>query len=130
MVKKKASKKATPTKRQYVKKNTQHWAELRQRQNKRQHIIDEGALEPFEIEAAPPSFRLNPDLAHTLKRIEETVKVLLPGQAFIVPSKSRHTIKKFIEEKWPAYKFMYSVIKDNRSMMRIYLINIFDKKRH
>lgn len=107
---KKAAKKKAPAKRKYVKRA----------------IVNTQQVKPFEIEANPPSFRLNPDLQNVLKRIEETIKILKPGQAFVVPSKSRHSIKKFIEENWPQRKFLYSIIKDNTGMMRIYFLKRFD----
>lgn len=103
-VKKAGLKKQIPLKRKYEKKNA---------------AIN---IQPFEIETAPPSYRLNPDLANVLNRIEKTIKIMSPGQAFVVPGKSRHSIKKFIEQKWPLHQFVYSKIKDNPTMMRIYFV--------
>lgn len=104
----KKSDKQKPIKRKYVKQAAV--------------ASNQSAAQPFEIETAPPNFRLNPDLANTLNRVEATINIIQPGQAFIVPSKSRHSIKKFIEEKWPLHQFLYSIIKDNKNMMRIYFI--------
>lgn len=80
--------------------------------------------QPFEIEAKPPGYRVNPELQTTLKRVDATIKVLLPNQAFIVPAKSRHTIKKHLKENYPRLLFMYSRIADNPSMMRVYLLKV------
>lgn len=131
-------------KRKYVKKNKTHWENYkgnfhlagtgRKKKATKKKAINKAELlkartgytdavvVPFEIEAAPPSYRLNPDLMHTLKRVEATIKLMKPGEAFVVPSKSRHSIKKMIEEKWPDLLFRYSKIKDNPAMMRIYFL--------
>lgn len=103
--KKKAFKKSTPVKRKYVKKSTQ-----------------QVNLQPFEIEVNPPNYRLNPELDVTLKRIDSTLPLIKPGQAFVVPSKSRQSIKKHLSEKYPNLIFVYSIIKDNSKTMRIYLV--------
>ena len=103
--KNKADKKAIPLKRAYTRRN----------------ILNlEPPVAPFEIEKYPPNYRLNPDLEATLKRIDATLAIIKPGEAFVVGSKSRHSIKKHISEKYPNLVFVYSLIKDNKKMMRVY----------
>lgn len=111
-------------KKAYKKRNKEYWDSLKNKGKRKTKATPkgEGKVTAFEIEAAPPFYRNNPDLQITLKRVEATINIMQPGQAFIVPSKSRHTIKKFIEEKYPDLLFRYSKIKDNPAMMRIYYL--------
>jgi|ERR1044072_1575620 hypothetical protein len=108
-------------KKAYKKRNKEYWDSLKNK-GRTNALPNDFKIVAYEIESKPPSYRSNPDLEITLKRVEATVHIIKPGEAFVVPSKSRHTIKKFIEEKWPNLLFRYSKIKDNPGMMRIYFL--------
>lgn len=114
-------------KKAYKKRNKEYWDSLKHKNKTRTKLVNKntgGKVMAFEIEKQPPSYRSNPDLELTLRRVEATINMMEPGQAFVVPSKSRHTIKKFIDENWPSLLFRYSKIKDNPGMMRIYYIKV------
>src|SRR5262245_38666719 len=94
-------------KQAYKKRNKEYWNSLKIKGRKQRHNLTtkETKVTAFEIESEPPSFRSNPELESVLKRVEATVKLIKPGQAFIVPARSRHSIKKFIDQKWPELAF-------------------------
>jgi hypothetical protein len=76
----------------------------------------------FEIERNPPPFtsRWNPERAAILAKVDETLKTVNIGEAFIVPAKYRHTVSKYVTENYPADKFSFQAIHDNPDAVRVY----------
>jgi hypothetical protein len=76
----------------------------------------------FEIEKVPPPFtsRWNPERVAVLRKVDETLKTVSIGQAFIIPAKYRHTVSKYVTENYTADKFSFQAIHDNPDMVRVY----------
>lgn len=105
MVKKKAAKKKT-AKRAYTK-----------RAGRPADGIDAFTVE----EAPPPPVRgASPEKLMILIKVEKTLRIVQPGQAFIIPTEWRHTIERYLKRHYPSERFEFNRIADNPDALRIY----------
>jgi hypothetical protein len=76
----------------------------------------------FEVEKMPPPFigRWNPERAAILAKVDETLKTVNVGQAFIIPTEYRGTVFKYLRDSYPADKFATQIIPDNPDKLRVY----------
>ncbi len=99
-------KKASPKKRAYRKRAT---ASLN--------------AEIFEIEVSPPAPSGRSTLPETLalfEKIDRTIEQMKLGQAFIVPASKRVSIRRHLNDTFPADRFALVKIADNPDNIRIY----------
>jgi len=74
---------------------------------------------PFEIEENPPVIGRSA-FGITMERIDATLKLLKPGQAFVMPSISINSVRKYLRQTYTSEKFSCTVIQDNPEMMRVF----------
>jgi hypothetical protein len=76
----------------------------------------------FEIEKNPPPIigRWNPERAALLNKLDETLKAVPVGGAFIIPTEQRHPVHKHLRDGYPADKFSFQHIHGNPDKLRVY----------
>lgn len=79
-------------------------------------------FEPFEIitDAEPPRNGVTMQTQLMRNRVDVTMNVVKPGQAFIVPFKNRGAIASHLKNKWPSERFTLSKVLGNDEVMRVY----------
>lgn len=84
----------------------------------------------FEIEKNPPIPRFkakSEKLQLLIDRVDKTLAVLRPGEAFIMPSKSIASIRKYLRRHYVGERFWCKPILDNKEMMRVYWLKTAKK---
>lgn len=106
MANKKKTAKKTPAKRRYKKRT--------------QKLVD--GTDAFTVEEAPPPLvrGATPEKLKILAKVEKTLHIVQPGQAFIIPTEWRHTIERYLKRHYPVERFEFNRIPDNPDAMRIY----------
>jgi len=75
----------------------------------------------YEIDLTPPPIRKFA-MAERLARIDRTIAVLKPGQAFTMPSKSRVIARRHISNAFPYDVFSFQKIAGNDELIRVYYV--------
>jgi len=94
---------------------------------KRYSVTDRGDI--FEIEKNPPPFvsRWNPERAAILTKVDETLKTVFVGEAFLIPTIQRHPVQKHLRNAYPADRFSIQKIHGNPDKLRVYRL-AYNKK--
>lgn len=76
----------------------------------------------FEIEATPPPYlRGNSlDRMEFIDKLQRTVKVVKPGEAFIIPKAKRHTAVNYLKTNCSEYRYLFQPVLGSDDKLRVY----------
>lgn len=122
MAKKKT--KQQPRKRAYKKKNDAFWGTDKGTPTKK---VSSG--DPFTIEATPPPLvrGATPEKLALYDKVDATMRLTKPGQAFIIPAKHRGIIEAHLRRKYIEDRFAFGKIADNPDAVRVYRLAFIQK---
>lgn len=76
----------------------------------------------FEIETTPPPYlRGNSlDRMEFIEKLQRAVKVVKPGEAFIIPKAKRHTADNYLKTNCAEYRYLFQPVLGSDDKLRVY----------
>jgi hypothetical protein len=93
-------------------------------------ILTSGSSLEIETQPPAPTWRGGRAiLPYLLAQVTETVPLLQPGQAFLVPIGNKGSVRKHLTQNWPTKTFVINGIPGNDKQLRVYFIRDLKPKK-